>query len=169
MTVALKGLTTMRTTFDFTPYRRAAIGFDRLFDVLENAANYSANDTYPPYDIERQGEDAYRITLAIAGFKPDEVDMTAHQNLLIVTGKKATNEDSRNFVHRGIAARSFERKFELADYVQVHGAALDNGLLTIDLVREVPEAMKPRKIAIGNHPQTTAPAIEVITENKKAA
>jgi molecular chaperone IbpA len=147
----------MRNGFDFTPYRRSAIGFDRLFDVLETAARQPVADYYPPFDIERQGDDAYRITLAVAGFTPDEIDMTAQQNLLVVTGKKAENDDGRNFVHRGIAARGFERKFELADYVQVSGAKLENGLLTIDLVREVPEAMRPRKIAIGGQ----TPALEV--------
>jgi len=155
----------MRTAFDFTPYRRSAIGFDRLFDVLETAARNGAADNYPPFDIERQGEDAYRITLAVAGFAPDEIDMTAQQNLLVVTGKKADEGDSRNFVHRGIAARAFERKFELADYVQVRGATLENGLLAIDLVREVPEAMKPRKIAIGG----TQPVLEAVTVEAKAA
>jgi molecular chaperone IbpA len=143
----------MRNGFDFTPYRRSAIGFDRLFDVLETAARTPAVDNYPPFDIERQGDDAYRITLAVAGFTPDEIDMTAQQNLLVVTGKKAETDDGRNYVHRGIAARGFE----LADYVQVSGAKLENGLLTIDLVREVPEAMRPRKIAIGGQ----TPALEV--------
>ena len=147
----------MRNGFDFTPYRRSAIGFDRLFDVLETAARQPVADNYPPFDIERQGDDAYRITLAVAGFTPDEIDMTAQQNLLVVTGKQADNDDGRTFVHRGIAARGFERKFELADYVQVSGAKLENGLLTIDLVREVPEAMRPRKIAIGGQ----TPALEV--------
>lgn len=155
----------MRTNFDFTPYRRSAIGFDRLFDVLETAARTGAVDNYPPFDIERSGEDSYRITLAVAGFKPDEIDMTAQQNLLIVTGKKADTDDGRSFVHRGIAARSFERKFELADYVQVNGASLNDGLLTIDLVREVPEAMRPRKIAIGGQ----TPVLESAAQENKAA
>jgi molecular chaperone IbpA len=155
----------MRTAFDFTPYRRSAIGFDRLFDVLETAARNGAADNYPPFDIERSGEDSYRITLAVAGFKPDEIDMTAQQNLLVVTGKKGEADEGRTFVHRGIAARSFERKFELADYVQVRGASLDNGLLTIDLVREVPEAMKPRKVAIGGQ----TPVLEAAPAEKKAA
>ena len=160
----------MRTTFDFTPYRRSAIGFDRLFDVLETAARNGAADNYPPFDIERSGEDSYRITLAVAGFKPDEIDMTAQQNLLVVTGKKGEADEGRTFVHRGIAARSFERKFELADYVQVRGASLDNGLLAIDLVREVPEAMKPRKIAIsGAKNENLAPVLEAVPAEKKAA
>lgn len=147
----------MRNGFDFTPYRRSAIGFDRLFDVLETAARNGATDNYPPFDIERQGDDAYRVTLAVAGFTPDEIELTAQQNLLVVTGKKADSDEGRNFVHRGIAARGFERKFELADYVQVSGANLENGLLTIDLVREVPEAMRPRKIAIAGQ----TPVLEV--------
>jgi molecular chaperone IbpA len=160
----------MRTGFDFTPYRRSAIGFDRLFDVLETAARNGAADNYPPFDIERSGEDSYRITLAVAGFKPDEIDMTAQQNLLVVTGKKSDADEGRNFVHRGIAARSFERKFELADYVQVRGAGLENGLLTIELVREVPEAMKPRKIAIGGAKNINlAPVLEAASDDKKAA
>ena len=144
----------MRTNFDFTPYRRSTVGFDRLFDLLETSARTAQADNYPPFDIERSGEDSYRITLAVAGFKPDEIDMVAQANMLTVTGKKADADgDTRQFVHRGIATRAFERRFELADYVQVTGAALDNGLLTIDLQREVPEAMRPRKIAIGG--QTT--------------
>jgi len=155
----------MRTNFDFTPYRRSAIGFDRLFDVLETAARNGAVENYPPFDIERSGEDSYRITIAVAGFKPDEIDMTAQQNLLVVTGKKTDADEGRNFVHRGIAARNFERKFELADYVQVNGASLDAGLLTIDLVREVPEAMRPRKIAIGGQ----TPVLEAAPQEKKAA
>ena len=140
----------MRTNFDFTPYRRSTVGFDRLFDLLETSARAGGVDNYPPYDIERSGEDAYRITIAVAGFKADEIEMTAQANKLLVVGKKAEAEDEaqRQFVHRGIATRAFERRFELADYVQVSGASLDDGLLTIDLVREVPEAMKPRTIAI---------------------
>jgi molecular chaperone IbpA len=155
----------MNNRFDFTPYRRSAIGFDRLFDVLEGAARSNATDNYPPFDIERQGDDAYRITLAVAGFKQDEIELTAQQNLLTVTAKKAGSEEGRNFVHRGIALRAFERRFELADYVQVSGASLADGLLTIDLVREVPEAMKPRKVAIGG----AQPTLEVVSEEKKAA
>lgn len=142
----------MRTQFDFTPYRRSTVGFDRLFDVLENTARATgAVDNYPPFDIERTSEDGYRIVIAVAGFRPEEVDLVAQTNLLMVSGKKADgdNGEGRNFIHRGIAARAFERKFELADYVVVKNAGLDHGLLTIDLAREVPEAMKPRKIAIG--------------------
>ena len=141
----------MRTVFDFSPYRRSTVGFDRLFDTLEAAARGDGGTNYPPYDIEKTGGDAYRITLAVAGFAEDEIDLTAQQNLLLVTGKKAdgeeTNEEPR-FLHRGIANRAFERRFQLADHVHVTGASLTNGLLAIDLVREVPEAMKPRKIAV---------------------
>ena len=135
--------------FDFTPYRRTTVGFDRLFDLLERQARIAAGDNYPPFNIERQGEDAYRITLAVAGFKPGELDITAQQNLLTIKGEKADAENARDFVHVGIANRGFERRFELADFVRVDKADLADGLLTIDLVREVPEAMKPKKIHVG--------------------
>lgn len=134
--------------FDFTPYRRSTVGFDRLFDLLENNARANGGDNYPPFNIERRGEDAYRITLAVAGFKPDDIEITAQQNLLVVGGRKPETSGGE-FLHVGIAQRGFERRFELADYVRVDGANLEDGLLTIDLVREVPEAMKPKKIAVG--------------------
>lgn len=137
--------------FDFTPYRRTAIGFDRLFDMLESAGQQSQGDNYPPFNLERLAEDRYRITLAVAGFKSDEIDITAQQNLLVVAGRKS--EESANdraaFLHLGIANRNFERRFELADFVRVERANLADGLLTIELVREIPDAMKPRKIAVG--------------------
>ena len=133
---------------DFTPYRRNTVGFDRVFDLLERQARAAAGDNYPPFNIERQGDDAYRITLAVAGFKPDELDITAQQNLLVVKGSKPELE-GRQFLHVGIANRSFERRFELADFVRVEHADLADGLLIIDLVREVPEAMKPKKVLIG--------------------
>ncbi len=141
----------MRTNFDFTPYRRSTVGFDRLFDLLETSTRTGITDNYPPFDIERVGEDAYRITIAVAGFKTDEIELTAQPNLLVVSGRKAEVEsgEPRQFVHRGIATRAFERRFELADYVIVTGADLDAGLLIVDLKREVPDAVKPRKIAIG--------------------
>lgn len=137
-------------TLDLTPYRRSTIGFDRLFDMLEASARNMASDNYPPFNLERLSDDRYRITLAVAGFKADEIDVTAQQNLLLVSGKKAEEkEESRGaFLHVGIANRSFERRFELADFVRVDGAHLDDGLLTIDLVREVPEAMKPKRITV---------------------
>ena len=157
--------------FDFTPYRRTTVGFDRLFDLLERQARLNAGDNYPPFNIERQGEDAYRITLAVAGFKPGELDITAQQNLLTIKGEKAeaapNAQDARDFVHVGIANRGFERRFELADFVRVDKADLADGLLTIDLVREVPEAMKPKKILVGG----TAPlsVVDAKTKEEKAA
>lgn len=136
--------------FDFTPFRRSAIGFDRLFDLLEASARQAGSENYPPFNLERVADDRYRITIAVAGFKSDEIDITAQQNLLLVSGRKA-NENENNqgsYLHLGIANRSFERRFELADFVRVESANLADGLLTIELVREVPEAMKPKKIAV---------------------
>jgi molecular chaperone IbpA len=135
--------------FDFTPYRRNTVGFDRLFDLLENTGRGSGSDNYPPFNIERVTEDAYRITLAVAGFKSADIDITAQQNLLVVLGKKPDDGRDGRMLHVGIAQRGFERRFELADYVRVAAANLEDGLLVIDLIREVPEAMKPKKIAIG--------------------
>jgi len=136
--------------FDFTPYRRTTVGFDRLFDLLERQARAQSGDNYPPFNIERRGEDQFRITLAVAGFKPEELDITAQQNLLVVKGNKAEiDHAAAQFLHVGIANRGFERRFELADFVRVANADLADGLLTIDLVREVPEAMKPKKVLIG--------------------
>ena len=153
------------TRFDFTPYRRSTVGFDRLFDLLENAGRAQAGDNYPPFNIERRSEDAYRITLAVAGFKPAEIDITAQQNLLIVQGRKAeeTPPEGTQYLHVGIANRGFERRFELADFVRVEAANLEDGLLVIDLIREVPEAMKPRKISIG------APALTVVEGGAETA
>jgi len=144
----------MMNRLDFTPYRRNTVGFDRVFDLLERQARAQAGDNYPPFNIERQGDDAYRITLAVAGFKPDELDITAQQNLLVVKGSKPETE-GRQFLHVGIANRSFERRFELADFVRVENADLADGLLVIDLVREVPEAMKPKKVLIGGQQPLT--------------
>ena len=137
--------------FDFTPFRRSTVGFDRLFDMLENSSVGQNGENYPPFDLIRAGENAYRIDLAVAGFKPDEIDITAHQNVLIVSGRKRdeTEDKGSDYVYRGIATRSFERRFALADHVQVRGADLKDGLLSVELVREIPEAMKPRKISIG--------------------
>ena len=136
--------------FDFTPYRSSTVGFDRLFDLLENNARASGGENYPPFNIERRSEDAYRITLAIAGFKAEDIDITAQQNLLTVVGKKRDETPTASeMLHIGIANRGFERRFELADYVRVDNADLADGLLVIDLVREVPEAMKPKKITVG--------------------
>ena len=133
---------------DFTPYRRSTVGFDHLFDLLENKVRQNAGDNYPPFNIERRGDEEYRITLAVAGFRPDDIDITAQQNLLTVQGRKRDDSPEGQMLHVGIANRGFERRFELADYVRVENADLADGLLTIDLVREVPEAMKPKKIAV---------------------
>jgi molecular chaperone IbpA len=137
----------MRTNFDFAPFRRSTVGFDRLFDMLESGN--AAADNYPPFDLERVSDDEYRITLAVAGFAPDEIDITAQQNLLIVSARKR-EDGERQYIHRGIATRAFERRFGLADYVQVRNAELREGILAIDLVREIPEEMKPRRVAISS-------------------
>lgn len=143
--------------FDFTPYRRSTVGFDRLFDLLESQARSNAGDNYPPFNIARSGEDNYRITLAVAGFRPEDIDITAQQNLLTVQGRKREDsDDGGELLHVGIANRGFERRFELADYVRVASADLADGLLVIDLVREVPEAMKPKKIAVNGTPTLSA-------------
>ena len=139
----------MRNLLDFSPYRRSLIGFDRLFDLMEDAAQINASDGYPPYDVEQQGEDAYRIRVAVAGYTTPEIDVTTHQNVLIVTGRKEQKTDDRSYLYRGIAAGGFERRFQLADHVTVCGANLSDGVLEIELTREIPEAAKPKKIAIG--------------------
>ena len=138
----------MRSAFDFAPYRRSTIGFDRLFDLLENSGLGQGSETYPPFDLIQVDDNRYRINLAVAGFSRDEIDITAQQNQLIVAGKKA-EDDEVNYIHRGIANRQFERRFGLADFIKVTDADLKNGLLSIDLIREIPEAMRPRKISIG--------------------
>jgi molecular chaperone IbpA len=136
------------TTFDFAPLWRSTVGFDRLFDMLaDDALRATGEQNYPPYNIERMGEDAYEISLAVAGFAPEEITVTAEQNVLTVEGRKA-DKSERNYLYQGISARVFRRQFNLADYVEVKGAAFENGLLQIRLVREVPEAMKPRRIEI---------------------
>ena len=135
-------------TFDFTPLFRSGIGFDRLTSALENAYRTDNNTGYPPYNIELLEEDNYRISLAVAGFKENELDIEVNNGRLTVSGSQKDNQKERKFLHHGIANRSFERSYQLADYVQVKGAQLKDGLLHIDLVREIPEAMKPRKIAI---------------------
>ena len=147
---------------DFTPYRRTTVGFDKLFDLLENQVRNNAGDNYPPFNIERRGDDEYRITLAVAGFSAGDLDITAQQNLLVVVGKKRPEATQGEMLHVGIANRGFERRFELADYVRVDNADLADGLLTIDLVREVPEAMKPKKIHVGGQP-----SLEVVKDASK--
>jgi molecular chaperone IbpA len=137
-------------TFDLSPLYRTTVGFDRLFNLLDSASGGETAQPYPPYNIERTGENAYRVTLAVAGFRESDLDIHAKENVLTVRGeKKEETSEDREVLYRGIAARAFERRFQLADHVEVTGASLENGLLHIDLVREIPEAMKPRKIAIG--------------------
>ena len=137
----------MRHT-DFSPFYRSAIGFDRLFQMLDQTAGFDSETSYPPYNIERTGENTYRITMAVAGFSSDELKVEAKEQTLTVSGEKKPDDKSRTYLHRGIAARSFERRFQLADYVEVSSANFENGLLNIDLARNVPERMKPRQIAI---------------------
>jgi molecular chaperone IbpA len=136
------------TTYDLTPLWRSSIGFDRLLNLIENPLRWAGEENYPPYDIVRTGEDNYRISLAVAGFSPDELTITAEQNLLRVEGRKA-EKGEHEYLYHGISQRPFRRVFSLADYVQVKGAIFKDGLLKINLVREVPEAAKPRRIAIG--------------------
>jgi molecular chaperone IbpA len=135
-------------TLNLDPFWRSSVGFDRLFDLVDQSLRFEPEDHYPPCNIVRTGENAYRIALAVAGFKPDEITITVEQDTLTVTGRSG-GADGGDYLYRGISARPFERRFSLAEYVEVKGAALDSGLLQIDLVREVPEAMKPRKIPIG--------------------
>jgi len=135
-------------TIDFSPLYRSVVGFDRLADLLDAATAETATG-YPPYNIERLDENSYRVEIAVAGFRPDELDIQVKENLLTVTGRKTANDEPRNFLHRGLAERNFERKFQLADYVVVTEANLADGLLSIALKRELPEALKPRRIEIG--------------------
>ncbi|HLY58815.1 MAG TPA: Hsp20 family protein [Stellaceae bacterium] len=137
------------TRYDLSPLFRSTVGFDRLARLVDTATQLDgAANGYPPYNIEKTGEDSYRVTMAVAGFGQDELDITVHENTLTVAGKAKEEEQSSNFLHRGIARRAFERRYQLADHIKVTGAELVNGLLSVDLVREVPEQLKPRKIAI---------------------
>jgi molecular chaperone IbpA len=133
---------------DFSPLYRSVVGFDRVADLLQTAAS-EAGSGYPPYNIERVDDNAYRVEIAVAGFKPEELNIEVKENLLTVQGRKAANDDARRFLHRGLAERNFERRFQLADYVVVTDAQLADGLLSISLKRELPEALKPRRIEIG--------------------
>ncbi|MET0432350.1 MAG: Hsp20 family protein [Hyphomicrobium sp.] len=134
---------------EFAPFYRSAIGFDRLFQALDRSVGFDSESTYPPYNIERTGENAYRITLAVAGFGQDELKIEVKEQTLLIAGEKAAEVESKSYLHRGIAARAFERRFQLADHVDVTGAKFENGLLHVDLVRNIPESKKPRTIAIG--------------------
>ena len=136
-------------TFDVAPLFRSSVGFDRLFDLIDQASRPEQTASWPPYNIEKVGDDRYAISLAVAGFSPDEIELVQHDTTLLVAGRGKDAESERHYLHRGIAARSFRQSFSLADHVKVVNARLDNGLLTVELVREVPEALKPRRIAIG--------------------
>jgi molecular chaperone IbpA len=149
-------------TIDFSPLYRSVVGFDRLASLLETAAADAATG-YPPYNIERTDENAYRIDIAVAGFRPDELDVEVKENLLTVTGRKTANDESKQFLHRGLAERNFERRFQLADYVIVSDANLADGLLSISLKRELPEALKPRSVPISTSAQAS------LIEGEKAA
>jgi molecular chaperone IbpA len=153
---------------DFTPYRRSTVGFDRFFDLLESGNRPAQNENYPPFNIERTGENDYLVTVAVAGFKTEEIEIIAQQNMLQVSGRKhSDSNDNRDFLHMGIATRNFERRFQLADYVHVTTADMSDGLLTISLVREIPDALKPRTISIGA--KTVAPVIEQNTTTDEKA
>jgi len=144
------------TAFDFSPLFRSTIGFDRLTRLADAAARGDGAATYPPYNIEKTGDESYRLSMAVAGFGAADLDIQVQENALLVTGKAKKEEDSAQYLHRGIARRAFERRFQLADTIKVVGASLDNGMLHVELVREIPEAMKPRtiKIATSAQPQT---------------
>src|SRR5436305_3257539 len=147
--------------FDFSPLFRSTIGFDRLTRLVDAATHVdSAALSYPPYNIEKVGEDAYRLTMAVAGFSRDEIELVVQENSLFITGKAQKEEENGRYLHRGIARRAFERRFSLADHIKVTGASLDNGLLHVDLVREVPEAMKPRTIKIAGVGQQQQPVTQ---------
>ena len=158
----------MRNAFDFSPFYRSSVGFDHVFDLLENASRVTSIDNWPPYDIAKTGDDSYRISMAVAGFSQDELSITQEQNMLVVSGQKNA-DDHAEYLHRGIAGRAFERRFELAEFVKVTNASLANGLLTIDLQREVPEAMKPRRIEIGvGHPAPKNEQLKLAAEKQAA-
>jgi molecular chaperone IbpA len=150
-------------TYDLTPLYRTTVGFDRMFDLIDSLGKSEAGG-YPPYNIERVDEDRYRITVAVAGFSERDLDIELHENTLKVTGVRPSGEETRTFLHQGIAGRSFERRFQLADHVKIEGASLANGLLNIELRREVPEAKKPRKIEIG----AASPKVEVLKASNAA-
>jgi len=156
--------------FDFAPLYRATVGFDQIADLMDRVLNADETPpTYPPYNIEKTDEDAYRISLAVAGFADDELSVELRENALIVSARKAPEDEKRSYMHRGIATRAFERKFQLADHIRVAGATHEHGMLHIDLVREVPEALKPRRIEIANARTVDAKAVENKTKAKKAA
>ncbi len=145
---------------DFSPLYRSMVGFDHLASLLEAASKSESASNWPPYNIETTGENAYRVEIAVAGFKPEELNVEVKENTLTVAGRKAANDENKRYLHRGLAERNFERRFQLADHVVVDGADLADGLLTIDLVREIPETMKPRRIEIGRAQTQSLPGTE---------
>ena len=155
-------------TYDFAPLFRTAIGFDRLARLVDTAAEAAATPAYPPYNIEKTGEDAYRLTMAIAGFGPEDLEIVVKDNTLVVTGRIAEEAPKAEVLHRGIAGRAFERRFVLADHIVVDGADLKNGLLHVGLKRVVPEALKPRRITIGNSQPAIANDSRQVLEQKAA-
>jgi molecular chaperone IbpA len=156
----------MRSAFDFSPLFRSTVGFDRLPGLLEAAARFDeASMGYPPYNIEKLDDESYRITMAVAGFNEDDLEIEVRENSLIVSGRQAEDDGEKTYLHRGIAGRAFQRRFQIADHVKVTGARLENGLLHIDLVRELPEEMKPRQI----HIETVTPLKQVADKSKQAA
>ncbi len=152
-------------SFDLSPLLRATVGFDRVMDLLDASGRFEEAPSYPPYNIEKIGEDAYRITMAVAGFSEQDLSITLQQNALLIEGRKEkeAEETEQSFLYRGIATRAFQRSFRLADHIKVTGARLENGLLHVELAREVPEAMKPRSIAIASEGQ------KKVIDNPKAA
>jgi molecular chaperone IbpA len=158
----------MATSYDYAPLFRSSIGFDRVFNLLENAQRARSISDWPPYDIVKTGDGSYRIAIAVAGFAREDLDITFQSNLLTVTGKKQ-EAPAEGYLHRGIAFRPFEHRFELADHVRVKGAELIDGLLSIELMREIPEEMKPRKISIERAPALEQPAAAAQIESQKAA
>jgi molecular chaperone IbpA len=155
-------------TFDFSPLYRSTVGFEPLFEMLDQATRSDAMTNWPPYDIERVTEDHYRITLAVAGFSPDEIELTQLENTLLIVGQKKGLDEEKRYLHRGIAARTFKQTFSIADHVKVTGASFENGLLTVDLVREIPEELKPRRIAIASGGQKLAQDNEKQIEHEPA-
>ncbi|MBI3513672.1 MAG: Hsp20 family protein [Proteobacteria bacterium] len=149
-------------SFDFSPLFRSTVGFDRLTTLLDSAGRLDEAVSYPPYNIEKTGADSYRVTMAVAGFAAEELSVVAEANSLTIRGKSQRDETQAQYLHRGIAARTFERKFDLADHIKVAGASLSNGLLLVDLAREVPEALKPRTI------QIDGPTAPTVLQNKAA-
>jgi molecular chaperone IbpA len=157
------------TTVDFAPLFRTAIGFDRLVRLVDTAASGHEAQAYPPYNIEKIGEDAYRLTMAVAGFRPEDLDITVKDNTLFVSGRMANEGQKTEILYRGIAGRAFERRYVLADHIVVEGAKVENGLLHVGLKRVVPEALKPRKIAVGNGTPTVAVSAPVANDPQSAA